>query len=373
MEVSVGKLPPSGPAAGVASGPAFERSLHAPERVLPPFVMIAGRSYLSNRVVPTPEACFLPRRRLPAITATLALDDADHVQSVTLRNIKAVRRRFLPVRDLSGSVVVDLRWIGLSSWFQGVALAPPYALMLASELREAGLGPVRFVIPERTIGKVATLLRDIVGDVVAHDGRVKGRFVTISPKTRGILDRCANGWMAEHGAPLLDRVRQVDSDLPRKIFLDRKTRAIANADEIAPILSARGYERVFAEELSVYEQIALLCRATHVVAIHGAALSPLVYRTREDGPLHMIEIMSPGHVVPSFRNRVLGLDLTYFAVRGLPDARTARDAFDPDLPWLDYARRNSRRSFRVDPLSLEIALEAGSETDLYDYVWGTAE
>lgn len=347
----------------------FERVLHSPERVFPPFVMLAGRSFLSDRVERMPEACFVPRRRRPEVTATLALDHTVQISNPPAGRLRTLRQRFSPVCDLPDGVLVDLRWIGLDSWFQGIALAPPYALMLQNELRAAGIGPVTFLIPKKMPGKLATLLRDILDHVVAVDGRVRGRFVSMTPCSRGLLDFLCSSWIAKHASTILDRVERVDRDFPRKVFLDRKTRTIANMKEISPHLAARGYETVFAEEFTAYEQIALLCRATHVAAIHGAALSPLVYRKPEDGPLRMVEIMSPGHVVPSFRNRVLGLNTTYFAVRGLPDARTARDIFDPTLRWQIYAQRHSRRSFRVDPLTIEIALDAEAETDLYGYVW----
>lgn len=67
--------------------------------------------------------------------------------------------------------------------------------------------------------------------------------------------------------------------LPRKIFISRKgsSRVIVNEVECDAILIRHGYTKVYLEDLAIPSQVALFRYVTHLVAIHGAGLSNLVF------------------------------------------------------------------------------------------------
>lgn len=66
---------------------------------------------------------------------------------------------------------------------------------------------------------------------------------------------------------------------PRKIFISRKgtSRVIVNESECDEILGRYGYTKIYLEDLSIPNQVALFRCASHLVAIHGAGLSNLVF------------------------------------------------------------------------------------------------
>jgi Capsular polysaccharide biosynthesis protein len=66
----------------------------------------------------------------------------------------------------------------------------------------------------------------------------------------------------------------------RKIYLarsGRKWRRVTNEPEIIDLLERHGFEQVFAEELSLSEQISLFAEASMIVAPNGSALLNIVY------------------------------------------------------------------------------------------------
>lgn len=69
------------------------------------------------------------------------------------------------------------------------------------------------------------------------------------------------------------------SHLPRKIFISRKSasRVIVNEGECEIVLSRHGYTKVYLEDLTIANQVALFRGASHLVAIHGAGLANLVF------------------------------------------------------------------------------------------------
>lgn len=81
---------------------------------------------------------------------------------------------------------------------------------------------------------------------------------------------------------------------PRRIHVSRRrsrNRRIVNADELRPVLEARGVVEVFPEEMTVAEQVSLFAGAELVVAPHGGGLTNIVFC--QPGT-RVIEIFNPG-------------------------------------------------------------------------------
>jgi capsular polysaccharide biosynthesis protein len=71
-----------------------------------------------------------------------------------------------------------------------------------------------------------------------------------------------------------------DKDSPRRIFITRNqatSRRLINSEAISSHLSSRGFTSIDLEGLSLSKQIALFRNASHVIAVHGAALTNLLY------------------------------------------------------------------------------------------------
>jgi hypothetical protein len=68
----------------------------------------------------------------------------------------------------------------------------------------------------------------------------------------------------------------------RKVLLTRRPpygRLMANTDEVEAALADRGYEVVDAASMSVVEQIRLFRQTRHLVAVHGAGMTNMIFRT----------------------------------------------------------------------------------------------
>jgi capsular polysaccharide biosynthesis protein len=80
------------------------------------------------------------------------------------------------------------------------------------------------------------------------------------------------------------------SNANRKLYISRRDatrRRLLNEDECWRLLEARGYARVFMEDHSFREQVALMQEASAVVALHGAGLANVLFAPVG---LHVLEI-----------------------------------------------------------------------------------
>ncbi|MEM1065164.1 MAG: glycosyltransferase family 61 protein, partial [Pseudomonadota bacterium] len=142
--------------------------------------------------------------------------------------------------------------------------------------------------------------------------------------------------------------------LPRRAYLSRKSaRSLENEDEICALLGERGFERIFAETLSVADQIGLFQEAEAIVAIHGAALGPLLWRQPESTLAHVVELMPCGHMTDYYRGMCAQLGVGWIGVRGRLKPEYVAPAYDFGKRFKAF----SQDDFTVDPASLTHALD----------------
>lgn len=99
--------------------------------------------------------------------------------------------------------------------------------------------------------------------------------------------------------------------LPKKIYISRsdaRLRRIANEDEIVDMLQSRGFSILSLSNMKILEQVALFKNADIIVTHHGAALTNLVFCSKN---AHVIEIYQEGHFNPSFYRIACNLSLNY--------------------------------------------------------------
>lgn len=86
----------------------------------------------------------------------------------------------------------------------------------------------------------------------------------------------------------------------RRLYISRaraRFRRLLNEEAIWPMLEARGFERIFMEDLGFAEQVELMRRAETVVAPHGAGLTNMMFCAPGT---RVVEIASPGFPNPNF-------------------------------------------------------------------------
>jgi capsular polysaccharide biosynthesis protein len=109
----------------------------------------------------------------------------------------------------------------------------------------------------------------------------------------------------------------------KRLYISRakaRCRRITNEDDLAPILEARGFLTITPEKLSIKETALLLSSATHLVSIHGAGLTNMIFM--QPGTA-VLECCNPqkSNLVYCKMAHALGLDYYYqFADKILEDS-----------------------------------------------------
>ena len=131
-------------------------------------------------------------------------------------------------------------------------------------------------------------------------------------------------------APLVEFVRGAFADgadtvTHPRIYVSRNRcpqRRIANEEELLPALEAHGFVTVYAEEHDQRGQAALFRDARIIVSPHGAALSNLMFATRD---CSVLELFEPNYGTASFYILAKHLGLSYFSMRGEGEALPERE------------------------------------------------
>lgn len=335
----------------------FDELVVSDDHVGPPTFVICGRSYFTNSVDPQFEILYLAPRQHSGSRFQISFSG----ECVTAPFHGGRRAKWID--KISNDIQLDARapWLDLrpllvENWSHALNSGVPFALMVRDRVREAGGKDLSLVLPSKVSGKVASLFRYLQFNVLETNRRCTGRFVTHG-EDRSVIIHLMKKWIAPH----LDLIRSIAATARDrqfdKIFIDRRRgRHLLNGDDVRVVLTRRGFSVVYAEDLSLEEQIALFIRAKEIVAIHGAGLAPLLFRTEEDGPLRIVELLSPGHVTLCFRACVVGLPVDYRFVRGNPTAKMCSEAYQVGQKHLNFMRRHYLSPFEVDLGALELAL-----------------
>lgn len=151
------------------------------------------------------------------------------------------------------------------------------------------------------------------------------------------------------------------SAAPRRLFFSRRdSRVLENEAEIETFLAGRGYEKIYAEDFEAADQFRMFEAAEAIVAIHGAALAPLLYRSETSALRQVVELFPVGHMTNVFRAVASQVGCRWAGVRGRLRPEHINPAYDISQPFTRF----SLQAFRVDPLSLDLALklcESGAE------------
>lgn len=101
----------------------------------------------------------------------------------------------------------------------------------------------------------------------------------------------------------------------RRIYISREKaqrRNLINEQEVWSVLEPEGFEKVFMEDLSFPEQVAIMQQATIVVAPHGAAITNTLFSAPGT---HVVEIADPGFPNPNFYALASAMGHHYWILR----------------------------------------------------------
>jgi capsular polysaccharide biosynthesis protein len=92
---------------------------------------------------------------------------------------------------------------------------------------------------------------------------------------------------------ILTRIPNKESSPFRKLYISRaksKIRKIVNEMELIAVIQKYGYEIVYAEELSLVEQVELFSQSAKLIALHGAGLTNIMFMPANS---KVLEIRNP--------------------------------------------------------------------------------
>ena len=321
--------------------------------------LITPRSFLVDRIVPRCEEVQLVATETGGGPVTLSVGrrvfapPKDHGLRSRLRGLKVS-----PTLELDKKPVLDLRAGAPGNWahFLNIHLA-----LLALAARTLQVDPFSFcmLLPTGTPQYIRTLVETLGLECVYTDGEVSAFGVCIEFDDWNVIRGVRNTLLTDPAvspvaARLQDGTLATQNSSPGKLFLSRKdTRTLSNEKEIAALLSERGFVAVYMEDLSPKEQLSYLLNAQQVVAIHGAALAPMLYRDRTRPPIKLVELFPVGHLTNVYRAVVAAQNGRWCGVRSHLRKEHIDHIYRLDTPY----RQHSLERFSVDPVSVETALD----------------
>ena len=268
----------------------FDIPYEVPERVSPECFIVGGRSYLTDRAVPLNEILFIPPRRFPKERSSLVFKgDVSTSVGHGGRRARLLGRLRAPIDLPRDDPYMDLRTFGVSNWSHALNNAIPAAIKARDQVHEAGGRNLSLVLPSPSPGRVIEFLRELGFPILTTNDRVRGSFVEFTPISGELIHGSSREWLSPHMSMIRSIAGRQSPDLPRRFFLDRrKGRHLLNGDAVRQELLRRGFVTVYPEDLSLQDQLSLFMGAEDIVAIHGAGLAPILYRTPEDGPFRFV-------------------------------------------------------------------------------------
>lgn len=139
---------------------------------------------------------------------------------------------------------------------------------------------------------------------------------------------------------------KVEKEFPKKILLSRKntdSRRKCDETSILRFLEQHGFQRVFTEDYSIAEQVALFNQAEYIAGATGAAFSNLLFCNPKCKVLCFTNFKIPFSHFSSIASFV-GIDMAYFYDKSLKlkSRENIHDSFNVDVELVkEYFRKNN--------------------------------
>lgn len=322
--------------------------------------MIGPRSFLVDRIVPDLERILLPS--VSTGGGPLSLDVGEHLFSPPA---PGGRKNFLqratkdPEMVLDKAIfVVDLRAYSPGNWAH--FLTNHLALLAAiCRTTERHWRDFTALLPAQTPGYIRKLAELVELPCIYTDQPVRARGVHAEFERitvlRGERPTLLNRPDLCPVAELMQSGKLPVEETPKRIFIGRKdARKLRNQAEVMAFLETRGFVCLYAEELGVPGQLRTLSQAEQIVAVHGAALAPIIYRAPSLPPLKLVELFPVGHVTNYYRAFSAAMQAPWCGVRAHIEPANLREIYKLDQ---GAYTKHSLDDFTVDVASVEAALD----------------
>lgn len=323
----------------------------------PEHTLITARSHLIDRMVPACEIIKLPAKKVGGGRLEFARKAHRAVAPDTGKRVLKPFHKGAGTQLLTDTVFFDFRLRNPQNWAHFLNNHLPICFVL---MDQTGLTPaeVTLILPGKTPGYILKAAAVFGFRALATDDTIEGDAVTFTSEPWTGIRAVREKWARLPVARKILRDQQIHGipagGQPAKVFLSRKdTRNLENEAEVEAFLTARGYQKIYPEDLSAMGQLRLFEHAQSIVGIHGAGLAPLLYLSDAARLDHLIEIFPCGHMTDVFRVMAHQVGRKWIGVRGKIKPEHIEPAYDLENPFVKY----SLQSFELDLASLEMAFD----------------
>ena len=322
--------------------------------------LIAPSTYLVDSFEPFVEEIFLPE--ISTKPGQLKFDLKNNAEAFffqkqnklgKIQNLFINKETFLNLDE----VFIDLRQHYPSNLAHAITIHLPLALCARKYLSSISIQKLILIFPATLPNHIKNLFSIIGFEFVCTNAVVKGRQCTYELDSliciRGALPEIISSTLTETELP--NQLLQAHKGLPKKIFISRKdTRKLTNEKQVEEFLLKEGYQKIYMEDYSMLQQLAIVSLADKIVAIHGAALGPLIFRGMfELRPLELVEIFSPAHMSNVYRIVMHQISGCWIGVRGRVWPKLIKQAYECEE---SKVRQYSLDNFEICLESLEKAI-----------------
>jgi capsular polysaccharide biosynthesis protein len=248
----------------------------------------------------------------------------------TRNPLRRLRRKGAPL-ELRDKIVLDYRFETPGNYSHVIINMAQHALLFRKALRERGEADRELVMLIRPHPpRFATDVFELLGiPWLATDAEVLGPIAHLTIEST----RKSNFLFVPELFPEIT----AEGPSPERLFIGRRsTRGLVNEEEVSTYVKKEGFEVCSFEGMPVRNQWALVRRAKHIIAIHGAGLANLIFNRAwtegsGNGP-RVVEIFPGGFKVTYFRYLVHALQGRWCAVRAQVTPETLRDLDERGRP-----------------------------------------
>lgn len=319
--------------------------------------LITARSYMIDRFTPDCEIVALPGKEVAGGRLRFRRGPVTFPAVPPKGRVARLGTRLRPPgpRRIEDRVLFDLRHHHPENWAHFLNNHLPIVFRLCEETGTAWETAL-LVTPHHTADHMHAAAAIFGLELLPTDGSVTGEGMTFQMEPWTAIRTVRADWVRR---PAVSRALEAafakgTTALPRRPFLARRdTRVIANMPEVEAFLAGQGYETVYAEDLAAADQFRLFREAEAIVAVHGAALAPLLYVPPEGRLRQLVEILPVGHMTDVYRVMAEQVGIVWVGVRGRIKPAYVEPAYHLGNRFDTF----SLDSFEVDVTALERALD----------------
>jgi len=339
--------------------------------LVPPGLIMGGYSRLLDAWLPVPMVMLAPAFLYPRHEIRFEISQAPSESSRgkgwAMKHPMRAARSWQRIHLGDSKIFIDCRHdtsanIAHVLQYQiGVALMGLRTLGMSDRYRD-----MVFVVLRETPAYALDLFRLMgFGTIAVDNETIVGTRMSTSPRElpyRAAV--CEYLW--DHAVRIgLLADRDPDSD---PVFLCRRgARKLNNLSEIEPLLNRRGFRTLYAEDLSMEDQVTTLARARTIFGLHGAGMGLLMFRNPEKRGL-VIEAFPCGYPTNWVRAICASTNDAWLGLQGQLDPIAVSNLLGKGHP-----RANACDSYCLDPRVVNRSLSLIAEGRVVERIQDSVE